>query len=183
VETGSLMDIYYEKGMNVRMLAVELKLWPQIVAGVMTQCTVAMGKQRLDQLAAIPVMSSRASRRLGCYAFRGSEPVCIRLQFAQEPANLRQTFLHEIAHACDHLNQQRGQRRVGHGASWRQWACALGVDTATTGRSAAIAILHQRRQKLVAICLVCDAKIYRVRRLNRNNRYLHPPCGGILKQL
>lgn len=175
---------YGKKGMNVRGLADELSLWQQVVAGVMSQCAAAVGEQLLDHLAVIPVLPSRASRRLGCYAFRGAEPVCIRLQFAQEPDNLRQTFLHEIAHACDHLNQQgERRRRVGHGSSWRQWAFALGIDRATTGRSAAVATLHQQRQKLVAICLVCGAQIYRVRRLNRNNRYLHPPCGGVLKQL
>lgn len=110
--------------------------------------------------------------------------MAIRLQFAQERETLHQTFLHEIAHACDHLNQHgSGRRRVGHGVSWRQWALVLGIDTATTGRSAAVATLHLQRQKLVAICLECGAGIYRVRRLNRNNRYIHPPCGGVLKPL
>ncbi len=170
--------------MNVRGLAVKLDLWQQIVAGVESCCVVAVGKPLVDRLAVIPVEPSRASRRLGCYAFRGSEPVCIRLQFAQEPENLRQTFLHEIAHACDHLHQQGGgRRRGGHGASWRQWALALGIASTATGNSAALAALHQRRQKLVAICMVCGAEIYRVRRLNSNNRYFHPPCGGVLKPL
>lgn len=170
--------------MNVRGLAVKLDLWQRIVAGVESYCAVATRKHLLDKLAVIPVKPSRASRRLGCYAFRGSDPVCIRLQFAQEPENLRQTFLHEIAHACDHLHRQGGGRhRVGHGASWRQWALILGIDSTATGSSATLVALHQRRQKLVAICMLCGAEIYRVRRLNCNNRYLHPPCGGVLKQL
>ncbi len=178
-----MMENYYKKGLSVRLLAVELTLWPQIVAAVEAQCTAVSGRQLLEKLAVIPVAPSRASRRLGCYAFRGTEPVAIRLQFAQEADNLRQTFLHEVAHACDHLNQQSGSRRIAHGNSWRQWALALGIDTATTGRSAALVALHQQRRKLVAICLECDAEIYRVRRLNRNHRYLHPPCGGVLKPL
>jgi predicted SprT family Zn-dependent metalloprotease len=173
-----------KKATNVRGLAVKLGLWQQIIAGVESCCAVAKGKHLLDRLAVIPVVPSRASRRLGCYAFRGSEPVCIRLQFMQEPENLRQTFLHEIAHACDHLNQHTGrQRRVGHGTSWRQWAFTLGIESTTTGSSAAVAALYQRRQKLVAICMVCGAEIYRVRRLNCTHRYIHPACGGVLKQL
>ncbi|MBW6509955.1 MAG: hypothetical protein K0A94_10490, partial [Desulfuromonadales bacterium] len=79
--------------MNVSELAVKLDLWQQIVAGVESCCAVAAVKHLLDRLVLIPVESSRASRRLGSYVFRGSEPVCIRLQFAQEPENLRQTFL------------------------------------------------------------------------------------------
>ncbi len=169
------------RSMNVRGLADELGIWLRIAAGVESCCAAPQGEQLLDNLAAIPVVSSRASRRLGCYVFCGDEPVCIRLQFAQEPENLRQTFLHEIAHACDHLSQHGGSRRVAHGNSWRQWALALGIDTATTGRSVAIVALHQQRRKLVAICLACGAEIYRVRRLNRNNRYIHSSCGGVLK--
>lgn len=169
---------------NVRGLADELGLWQQIVVVVKSCCPAPWGEQLLDNLAAIPVLSSRASRRLGCYVFCGDEPVCIRLQFAQEADNLRQTFLHEIAHACDHLNQYgSGHRRVGHGVSWRRWALALGIDSAATGRSATVATLHQQRQKLVAVCLLCGTQIYRVRRLNRNNRYIHPSCGGVLKLL
>lgn len=178
------MKNYSTKGMSVRVLADELHLWQQIVAGVESFCSATMSKKLLDRLAAIPVVPSRASRRLGCYAFRGDEPVCIRLQFAQEPESLRRTFLHEIAHACDHLDRQKGSRLpVGHGASWRLWALALGTDSTASAGSAAVAALHQRRQKLVAICMLCGAEIYRVRRLNRNKRYLHPLCGGALKQL
>ncbi len=175
------MANYGKMGMTVRTLAVELRLWRQIVAAVEAQSIAVAGRQLLEKLAVIPVVPSRASRRLGCYVFRGTEPVAIRLQFAQEPKNLRQTFLHEIAHACDHLGQHSGRRRVAHGDSWRRWALALGIDTTTAGRSPAVAALHQQRRKLVAICLKCGAEIYRVRRLNRNHRYLHPPCGGILK--
>jgi hypothetical protein len=182
-EADTAVKKYSTGGMSVRMLAGELNLWRRIVVAVEAQCTTDLGRQLLEKLADIPVAPSRASRRLGCYTFRGNEPVAIRLQFAQEADNLRQTFLHEIAHACDHLSQHGGRRQVGHGNSWRQWALALGIDTATTGRSAAVNALHQQRRKLVAICLECGAEIYRVRRLNRNNRYLHPPCGGILKPL
>src|SRR6056297_1233685 len=178
------MNKHFKTGMSVRMLAVELSLWQQIVAAVESHCAAVSRSQLLERLAIIPVVPSRASRRLGCYAFRGREPVCIRLQFAQEPESLRQTFLHEIAHACDHLSQQKESRqRIGHGTCWRQWALALGIGTATTGRSAAVDSLHQQRRKLVAVCLECGAEIYRVRRLNRNNRYLHPPCGGVLKPM
>jgi hypothetical protein len=177
------MENYCKREMNVRTLAAELNLWRQIVAAVETQCVAVAGQQLLEKLAIIPVAPSRASRRLGCYAFRGAESVVIRLQFAQEADNLRQTFLHEIAHACDHLTQHGGRRRVAHGNSWRQWALALGIGTATTGRSPAVVALYQQRRKLVAICLECGAEIYRVRRLNRNHRYFHPPCGGALKPL
>ncbi len=177
------MENYCKKGMSVRTLAIEMNLWRQIVLAVEVQCGAVSGRQMLEKLAVIPVVPSRASRRLGCYVFRGTEAVAIRLQFAQEADSLRQTFLHEIAHACDHLSRPGGRRRVAHGNSWRQWALAMGIDTATTGHSAAVVALYQRRRKLVAVCLKCGAEIYRVRRLNRTNRYIHPPCGGILKLL
>ncbi|MBD1400546.1 SprT-like domain-containing protein [Pelovirga terrestris] len=178
-----MTENYGKKGMSVRTLADELNLWRQVVAAIETRSAAVSSRQLLEKLAAIPVTPSRAGKRLGCYAYRGSEPVVIRLQFAQEEDNLRQTFLHEIAHACDHLSQHGGRRQVAHGSSWRQWALALGIDTATTGCSPAVVALYQQRRKLVAVCLECGAEIYRVRRLNRTNRYLHPPCGGILKPL
>lgn len=166
--------------MKVKQLATEFNLWQTIesaVAELLSRRTVA---GFLAEIALIPIQKSRATRRLGVYVSMGKKPVCIRLQFAQEPDNLRQTFLHEVAHACDHLSRKglRKSYRQGHGESWKMWARALGVSTSTSGESEAIRQLHQQRLKLVAVCQKCGAEFHRVRRLNRNRTYTHNRCGG-----
>ncbi|WP_291315577.1 SprT-like domain-containing protein [Desulfuromonas sp.] len=135
----------------------------------------------LERLAGIPVRRSRATRTLGAYVSRGAEAVCIRLQFTQEPDILLNTFLHELAHACDHLADPAGRRhRRPHGPRWRAWATALGVDFSCRGRSEALAALHRKRLKVVAVCRRCGTEIRRTRRLPRGRSYLHPACGGQL---
>lgn len=173
-----------KEGLLVRALAEHLDLWAQISAGVRNLCGEDDGRILLHRLATIRVRESFATSRLGSYVFCGKDPVCIRLQFAQEEDCLRQTFLHEISHACDHLHRgwERG-RRFGHGSHWRQWAQALGIDACSTGRSSIVAGLHQRRNKLVAVCQQCGTEFYRVRRLNRKGKYIHPACGGTLLPL
>jgi predicted SprT family Zn-dependent metalloprotease len=166
--------------LTVRELADRLALWPRIVAAVERCCDSAADNHVLDRLGRIPVHGSRATSRLGCYVFQGSNPVCIRLQFAQEAAQLAETFLHEVAHACEHLGEPRAGRRLAHGQRWQRWALALGIPPVSRGVSATLAALHHRRRKLVAICQRCNTPIYRVRRLNRSTQYIHPACGGPL---
>lgn len=166
--------------LTVRDMADRLALWPRVVAAVERCCDRVTDDHLLERLGRIPVHGSRATSRLGCYVFRGTNPVCIRLQFAQEAAQLAETFLHEVAHACEHLSEPRTLRRLAHGQRWQQWALALDIPPVSRGVSATLAALHQRRRKLVAICQRCNTPIYRVRRLNRRTRYIHPPCGGAL---
>ncbi|MDA3904103.1 MAG: hypothetical protein PF441_11730, partial [Desulfuromusa sp.] len=107
------------------------------------------------------------------------------LQFAQEPGNLQHTFLHEVAHACDHLSRKHGHQpyRRAHGSSWKVWAKALGISTQCCGESEAVRALHQQRLKLVAVCQKCGIEFHRVRRLNRNRTYTHNQCGGKIQRL
>ncbi|MFO7766221.1 MAG: SprT-like domain-containing protein, partial [Pelovirga sp.] len=171
-----------KEGISVRHLAESLGLWEQISAGVSSRCCGDRATVLLPQIAAIRVLGSRATSRLGSYTFRGKDPVCIRLQLAQEPESLCRTFLHELAHACDHLYRGwRPRRRFGHGEQWRRWAQILGAAPRSAGSSKAVTALHQQRQKLVAVCQGCGAEIRRARRLNQKGRYIHPPCGGTLK--
>lgn len=168
--------------MTVKQLAEKLSLW-QHIEGV-ASATLGEGcRLPLDVLARIPIVRSRATRRLGSYVSKGTKPVCIRLQFAQEPEVLKQTFLHEVAHACDHLFSTRFCRsyRRPHGPGWQGWAQALGVATQSFGYSPTVEALHRKRQKLVAVCQHCGAKFYRVRRLSKDRRYIHQRCGGLLR--
>lgn len=170
--------------MLVRELGEKLCLWAQIEAAARLRCDSGRVSWLLEQVGRIPVQHSRATSRLGSYVFRGREPVCIRLQFAQEADSLRQTFLHEIAHACDHLmDKGNQQQRVRHDRSWQLWAQALGISPAVRGQSAVLSSLHKRRKKLVAVCQVCGVRIYRVRQLNRKGIYIHPACGGTLQAI
>lgn len=166
----------------VKKFAEEHGLWQQIVAAVETILQTIDTEPLIAQIAKIPVRPSRATRSLGMYVSKLGEPVCIRLQFAQEETLLRQTFLHEVAHTCDHLSHQAGGKyRRAHGPGWRQWAHALGISPERCGKSEAVADLHRQRLKLVAICQKCGAEFRRVRRLNRRGRYIHSTCGGRLR--
>ncbi|MCD6188006.1 MAG: SprT-like domain-containing protein, partial [Desulfuromusa sp.] len=159
--------------MTVKQIADELCLWQHIEIAVNTILTKGSASVLLERIATIPVHKSRATRRLGAYVSMGETPVCIRLQFAQEPDNLKQTFLHEVAHACDHLSRKSGRPSYqrAHGSSWKIWAKELGISPQCRGESPAVRQLHQQRLKLVAICQKCGAEFHRVRRLNRNRTY------------
>ena len=171
--------------MTVKQHAEEWGLWQHIefaVEGMIAKRSVA---GFLEKIASIPVQKSRATRRLGVYVSRGGEAVCIRLQFAQEPDNLKQTFLHEVAHACDHLSHKGWHKsyRRAHGPSWKSWAKALATSPHSCGESEAVRDLHQRRLKLGAVCQKCGAEFHRVRRLNRNGTYTHQQCGGRINRV
>lgn len=170
--------------MKVRQFAEKLSLWQRIEEAVVRMSGLR-STAFLDEIAQIPIRNSWAARRLGSYVSKGDKPVCIRLQFAQEPDVLEHTFLHEIAHACDHLScrQQRRPYRGSHRSSWKYWARALGVETKASGRSSAVQALYQQRLKPVAVCQKCGTEFHRVRRLSRNRRYIHNQCGGRLQPI
>jgi predicted SprT family Zn-dependent metalloprotease len=169
--------------MTVETCSVQLGLWTRIREKI-EELAGEQASGILAQLAPLPIKSSRATRSLGCYVSQAGAPVCIRLQFVQEPDNLRQTLLHEIAHVCDHLSRQAGQRyRQAHGPNWQHWARALGAKPERLGGSENLQRLYQQRLKLVAICQRCGAELHRPRRLNRRRRYLHVNCGGRLKSV
>ncbi len=171
--------------MTVKQIANELQLWSQIEVAAVKIVSERSIASFLDKIAQIPVERSRATRRLGAYVSRAGEPVCIRIQFAQEPEILKQTFLHEVAHACDHLNREKDPHsyRRAHGPSWENWARTLGISTQCCGESEAIRTLHQQRLKLVAVCQKCGTEFHRVRRLNRNRTYVHDRCGGKIEKV
>ena len=166
--------------MTVKQLAAEFDLWSQVETAVRGMQTGRPAADFLDRIARIPILPSRATRSLGCYMSRSGRAVCIRLQFAQEPDTLKQTFLHELAHACDHLSREPGREsyRLTHGSAWKRWALALGITTRRCGESEAVRKLHQKRMKLVAVCSKCGAEFHRVRSLNKNRLYSHNRCGG-----
>ena len=169
--------------MTVKQYADEFDLWQQIEFAVEEMISERSSADFLEQIAMIPLKKSHATRRLGAYVSRGVEPVCIRLQFSQEPDNLKHTFLHEVAHACDHLSGKGWHKsyRRAHGPSWKSWANALGISSKSCGGSEAVRALHQQRLKLVAVCQKCGTEFHRVRRLNRNRKYTHQQCGGRIK--
>lgn len=168
--------------MTVKSLAQRLQLWESIQAAVTETLTLRAGRKLLWRLGEIPIQRSRALRRLGSYVSRSGHPICIRLQFAQEEALLADTFLHEVAHACDHLSRKRwGAYRQAHGPSWQAWALALGIQPQARGRSEELERLYQERLKVVAVCSRCGFELRRLRRLNRRHSYVHKTCGGVLR--
>jgi predicted SprT family Zn-dependent metalloprotease len=167
--------------MTVVSLAEELELWRSICAVIRVELTTAQATALIDRLTLLPVKRSHAVQRLGSYVARGGEPQAIRLQFAQETEQLRTTFLHELAHACDHLSNQSGRPyRQAHGAGWRRWMIAFGLPAESRGHSEALTALREQRIKVVAVCRRCGAEIKRLRRFDRRRRYLHSECGGKL---
>jgi len=168
--------------MTVIELAEQLGIAHPVAYAVRSMLSVAEAERLLQKLASLPVQRSHAVQRLGSYVSRGSEPEAIRLQFKQEEAQLCATFLHEIAHACDHLSHQSGRPyRQAHGPGWQSWMAALGQPAQSRGNSAALSALRQQRLKVVAVCRTCGAEIRRLRCLDRRKRYVHTDCGGRLQ--
>ena len=154
----------------------------RVESAVRTQVGEEAGRALIEAIAPVPVRKSHALRRLGSYSMRDGKPVAIRLQFAVEQEVLVETFLHELAHLCDHLVTQSGQRcsRV-HGQSWQHWATAFGIDAKRCGESRVLEELRKKRLKVVAVCSRCGTEIRRLRRLDSGKRYLHPDCGGRIR--
>lgn len=164
---------------TVETLCRRLQLLDRLHAGLAASVPEATRQSLLDRLLPLPVRPSHALRSLGSYVARAGQPLCIRLQFAQSPDQLQETLLHELAHACDHLTNQPGQRyRRAHGPGWQAWAKTLGIDPRRSGHCPELERLHRQRLKVVAICQRCGAEIRRTRRLPARRRYLHPECGG-----
>jgi len=168
--------------MTVITLAEQLGVEQLIAYAVRSMLSLAEAEGVLQRLAVLPVKRSHALQRLGSYVARGGEPLAIRLQFAQEPQQLIATFLHEVAHACDHLSHQNGKPyRRAHGSGWQAWMAALGQKDEVRGASAALNELRQERLKVVAVCRSCGTEIRRLRRLDQRKRYVHTECGGRLQ--
>ena len=164
---------------TVRAVAGEIGVWNAFVAGVRAHLAPADATALIERLGHLPVRSSRAAGLLGSYAHRGGEPLCIRLQPLQEPALLRTTLLHELAHACEHLTAPHPHRhRCSHGPAWRAWALAFGIAPQRSGQSAALHRLRQERLRPVAVCERCGCVFHRLRRLPARRRWVHPQCGN-----
>lgn len=169
---------------TVRSLAGKLSVWPQIIDAIQNDLSSDEAARLLDMVAQLPVRRSRATRSLGAYVSKAGKAFCIRLQFVLELEELKETFLHELAHACDHLVNQPGQPyRQAHGPGWKTWAKALGSSGDVRGQSRALSQRYRDRLKLVAICGRCGAEFQRVRRLNHRQKYFHRDCGGQLNPL
>lgn len=137
----------------------------------------------LQELESLQLKPSRALTRLGSYVSRGSTAHAIHLQFAQEPEQLRQTLLHEIAHFFDHQTRfRKGAYRNPHGQSWQQWLELLGGQHLRAS-SAQLEELYRQRLKPVARCERCGFVLERLRRLACGRRWVHRSCGGRLRPL
>ena len=164
---------------TVRAMAEKLGVWEVFVRGVAGTLGGEAALALIDRLAALPVRPSHAVGLLGSYVHRGAEPLCIRLQLRQEPALLRSTLLHELAHACEHLTANRpGRHRCTHGPAWKSWAGAFGIVPARTAHSPALRELRRERLKPVAVCERCGCVFHRLRRLPARRSWVHPECGN-----
>jgi len=167
---------------TVRFVAEELGAWDRFLAGVRVRLEKGAAEALIHRVASLPVKPSRATGSLGAYVFRGREPICVRLQFRQETELLKETILHELAHACDHLTRHPGEPyRRAHGKPWRTWAQALGIDPSRTAHSQVLHELRESRLKVVAVCQKCGFEFRRLRYLNKKQRkrqWVHPACGN-----
>ncbi len=164
--------------MTVKDVAKQFGLWEQLVRIIARE---ANREGLVELIGCLPVRRSSASTRLGSYLSRGAKAVSIRLQFSQEQDLLAETLLHEIAHACDHQDNQTGKNyRGAHGAGWQAWMKAFGLAPRCRGRSEELRRIYRQRLKVVAVCNRCGLEIHRLRRLNSRRRYLHADCGGAL---
>lgn len=160
-----------------------LGLYESLQGAVCGELGSSRGEELLIQLQQLPLKRSHAVTRLGSYSCRGAKPLAIRLQFAQEPEQLEQTLLHEIAHFLDHQTRSlRGPYRNPHGRSWQSWLQRVG-GAGGSGSSAAISDLYRQRLKPVARCQRCGLLLKRLRRLPQRQRWLHRNCGGLLVSL
>lgn len=163
---------------DVESLARELDLWSLIQRAIASCVDPDFIAPFVKAIACLPVRPSRATRRLGSYSSTAGQPSSIRLQFSQEPDQLQETFLHEVAHACDHLHRLPGRPyRQAHGEGWIFWMKRFGLSGRVRGESPALQELYNNRLKVVATCIRCGEEIRRTRRLNRGRRYRHA-CGG-----
>lgn len=160
-----------------------LGLFADLQERVCAELGGSRGEELLLQLQLLPLKRSHAVTRLGSYSCRGAKPLSIRLQFAQEPEQLEQTLLHEIAHFLDHQTRSlRGPYRNPHGRSWQYWLQVVGGANGS-GCSAALSDLYHQRLKPVARCQRCGLLLKRLRRLPQRQRWLHRDCGGLLVPL
>lgn len=122
-----------------------------------------------------------AGKRLGQFAVRrGKWSVEMHACLRALPAQRRDTFLHEVAHAIVEVGGS--SRDLGHhGPIWRSVAAKLGCDTSARSfdRVAGKALREHRarRLKVVARCERCAVDIRRTRALKRNRRWTCGRCG------
>ena len=120
-------------------------------------------------VATLPVrISPHLKRSAGHYSYnrRTGEPAEIAMAealWSESKAAVRQTFLHELAHAVAHQLHEHH----GHGYDWRKVCEALGLrgeDASTHHDFAALRGIH------VGTCLRCGAEVRRARRAGHFSR-------------
>jgi predicted SprT family Zn-dependent metalloprotease len=168
------------RGHTVGELLVHLHMQEELRQRIVEQLGARRAAPLSRELEALPLKSSRALTRLGSYVSSGSKALAIRLQFAQEEDQLRQTLLHEVAHFLDHRTRRRpGSYRNPHGSSWREWLEKIGGEPGR-GHSTQLEALYRHKLRPVARCEKCGFTLKRLRALDRRKRWSHQPCGGRL---
>jgi hypothetical protein len=127
------------------------------------------------------VYSGRLKRTLGsCKSSSTNElgeravlRIVISKLILELPEVLRQTLLHEIAHAL-------AGHDAGHGPEWQDWARKLGVST---DRLMSIELPKKLDRKHVATCRQCGHKLYRHRRMASGKVWIHTKCGGMFSHV
>jgi hypothetical protein len=129
----------------------------------------------LDLLRSVRIrVSNRTTQALGVCRFKGGKPYEIVLSFAaykhdENRGGLRNTMLHEIAHAI-------AGHAAGHGPVWRAAARKVGATPERCGTKLAVSPVT-----LVSIaCYVCQGEIKvtprRAAKAKRGERYRHTTC-------
>lgn len=87
------------------------------------------------------------------------------------PGELRQTFLHEMAHLVAHARYPK-RRLAPHGKEWRQACAALGIPEEKTCHTLSLAPRRKMTRKHFYHCPHCKVEIARVVPLRRGEACL-----------
>lgn len=148
----------------------------------------------MDSLRLCPVRWRKTVRRLGSFRVDALGEISITINSrlngrADRLEQLRDTFLHEVAHAVVYLRGDHKRDFGHHGPLWRSAARALGANPAALAFGQVAAAVVAEGRKPVAKCLGCGAVLIKGRRYPRNAKLIHTrkadgsPCGAELVAL
>jgi len=120
------------------------------------------------------ISTGRKESCYGWYQRTGAErKIALTHLPVSEMGQMRDTFLHEVAHLLDDL--QRG--RTNHDANWKRWARIVGARPEACHEDPVFRAAINEFRKPVAQCSSCGRQWFRQRRKDFTG-YTHLKCDG-----